>query len=542
MSTDTAPRISAVDLEDAPVASRPLPGDRATPTVQRPAPPAPAPREVDQATSERSDKWLVPLLVLVVGMFMSVLDTSIVNVAISAIQTDFGGSTADVAWISTAYSLVLGVVVPASAWLGDRLGMTRVYIVSLAAFAASSALCGLAWNLDSLIAFRVVQAIPGGLLPALCLTMVYRLVPPAKIGAAMGIYGLGIIVAPAIGPALGGYLVEYVSWRLVFYINIPVGILGVVAAVIWLPKFAQAQTRRFDFAGFATIATALVSLLLAFSEGPSWGWTGYRVLGLIALGLLSLAAFVVVELEVEYPLLNLRVFRNRLYSTSLIAMSVMMTGLFATLFYIPLFLQEGLGYPALTAGLLVLPQALVMGVCMPIAGRLYDKIGPRYLAFFGLLIAATGTFLLTGISPDMTRGELVWWMCVRALGTGLAMMPIMTGGLSSLPGFLTTSGSAINTVSQRVSAALGLAALTAVVTNQQGGLMSARAALVPAGSMSPGEVMAVYRQTQLDVLAASYSNVFLVTGILTLVAAVLCLGLRSGSNPHAGGGGAAMME
>ena len=183
-----------------------------------------------------------------------------------------------------------------------------------------------------------------------------------------------------------------------------------------------------------------------------------------------------------------------------------------------------------------------MAVLMPVAGRLYDKIGPRYLAFFGLLIAATGTFLLTGISPDMTRSELVFWLCVRAAGTGLAMMPIMTGGLSSLPGELTTSGSAINTVAQRVSAALGLAGMTAVVTNQQGGLMGARAALVPAGSMRPGEVMAVYRQTQLDVLAASYSNVFLLTGSLTVVAALLCLMLRSGPNPHAGGPGAAMME
>jgi len=537
VSTDTAPPLATVDLVDRPVtAPAPRP-------ITPPAPAAPSRRPTATVGAEGvGDNWIVPLAVLIVGMFMSVLDTSIVNVAISAIQTDFGGSTADVAWISTAYSLVLGVVVPASAWLGDRVGLGRVYMWSLAAFAIGSALCGIAWNLDSLIAFRVVQAIPGGLLPAVCLTMVYRLVPPAKIGAAMGMYGLGIIVAPAIGPALGGYLVEYVSWRLVFYINVPVGILGLVAAIIWLPKFAQAPTRRFDVFGFLAIATGLVSLLLAFSEGPSWGWSGYRVLSLIALSVLSIATFVVIELEVEHPLLNLRVFRNRLYTTSLLAMSVMMTGLFATLFYIPLFLQEGLGYPALRAGLLLLPQALVMAVLMPIAGRLYDVIGPRYLAFFGLLIAATGTFLLTGINPDMTRSELVFWLCVRAAGTGLAMMPIMTGGLSSLPGNLTTSGSAINTVSQRVSAALGLAALTAVVTNQEGGLMGARAALVPAGSMSPGELASVYQRTQLDVLAASYSNVFLITGILTLIAAGLSLMLRSGANPHAGGAGAAMME
>jgi EmrB/QacA subfamily drug resistance transporter len=538
VSTDTAPPITTVDLEDAPVR-------RAAPPAARPPAPPAAPQKSAARPSSGREAWVVPVLVLVAGMFMSVLDTSIVNVAISAIQTDFGGSTADVAWISTAYSLVLGVVVPASAWLGDRFGIARVYTLSLAAFALSSALCGLAWNLDSLIAFRVIQAIPGGLLPAVSLTMVYRIVPPARIGAAMGMYGLGIVFAPALGPALGGYLVEYVNWRLVFYINIPVGVLGVAAAIILLPKFAPAITRRFDLFGFLTIATGLVSLLLAFSEGPTWGWTGYRVLGLIALSVLSLAAFVVIELEVEYPLLNLRVFTNRLYTLSLLAMSVMMTGLFATLFYVPLFLQEGLGYPALRAGLLILPQALVMAVLMPVAGRLYDKIGPRYLAFFGLLIAAAGTFMLMGISPDMTRSELVMWLCIRAAGTGLAMMPIMTGGLSSLPPVLTTSGSAINTVAQRVSAALGLAALTAVATNQQLGLMASRAALVPASGathMSPGELMGLYRQTQLDVLAQSYSNVFLVTGILTLVAAGLSLMLRSGPNPHGGGAGAAMME
>ena len=526
------------------------------PTARRAAAPPPAERPtraarpgrqvVEHSPSDDSAvRWGVPLAVLIAGMFMSVLDTSIVNVAISTIQTDFGGSTADVQWISTAYTLVLGVVVPSSAWLGDRFGLARVYTVALAAFAIGSALCGLAWNLDSLIVFRIIQAIPGGVLPAVTLTMVYRIVPRAKIGTAMGMYGLGIVFAPALGPALGGYLVEYFSWRLVFYINVPIGIIGVVAAVIALPHFASAKSQRFDALGFVTAATGMVALLLAFSEGASWGWTSYRILILIVGGLLCLALFVVIELEVEHPLLNLRVFRNRAYTFSLLVMSVMMTGLFATLFYVPLFLQAGQGYQAFDAGLLILPQALVMAVLMPVAGRLYDVIGPRYLVFFGLLIAATGTFLLTGINPDMTRHELVFWMCVRAAGTGLAMMPIMTGGLSALPPNLTTSGSAINTVAQRVSAALGLAGLTAVVTNQQGGLMAARAALVPSSGtahMPPGELMALYQRTQLDVLAQSYSNVFLLTGTLTVVAALLCLMLRTGPNPHAGGAGAAMTE
>jgi EmrB/QacA subfamily drug resistance transporter len=480
---------------------------------------------------------MVPLAVLITGMFMSVLDVSIVNVAISTIQVELGGSTADVAWISTAYTLVLGVVVPTSAWLGNRFGLGRVYTLSLAGFAIASALCGLAWSLNSLIAFRVIQAIPGGLLPAVTLTMVYRIVPRQKIGTAMGLYGLGIIFAPAIGPTLGGYLVEYVSWRLVFFINVPIAIVGVIAALVALPKFPAMPTERFDLWGFVTVAMGLVALLLAFSEGHSWGWTSYRVLILITGGILMLALFVVIELEVDHPLLDLRVFQFRAYTVSLIAMSVMMTGLFATLFYVPLFLQAGQGYPALNAGLLIFPQALVMGFLMPIAGRLYDRIGPRWLAVTGLLIAAYGSYLLAGINPDMTRSEIVLWTCIRAGGVGLAMMPIMTGGIASLSQDLTTTGSAINTVVQRVSAALGLAGLTAMATTQQAQLAAGRTALLQADSsqvahLNFAQFYGLYRQTQLAVLANSYSNVFLLTAATTVLAALIALLLRSGPAEH----------
>ncbi len=324
----------------------------------------------------------------------------------------------------------------------------------------------------------MIQAIPGGLLPVVTLTMVYRIVPRQKIGTAMGMYGLGIVFAPAIGPTLGGYLVEYVSWRLVFYINVPVAVLALLAAAVALPKFTRAPTRPFDVWGFITVAIGLVALLLAFSEGASWGWSSYRVLILMVGGLLSLALFVTIELEVDHPLLNLEVFRSAAYTTSLIIMGVMMTGMFATLFYIPLFLQAGQGYQALDTGLLLLPQALVMAVLMPISGRLYDKIGPRWLVVSGLLVAAFGSYGLARINPDMTREEVVMWMCIRAAGVGMAMMSIMTGGLASLNPHMTNSGSAINTVVQRVSAALGLAALTAMATAQQAQLTQGRADLL----------------------------------------------------------------
>jgi EmrB/QacA subfamily drug resistance transporter len=311
--------------------------------------------------------------------------------------------------------------------------------------------------------------------------MLYRIVPREKLGAAMGLYGLGIVVAPAIGPTLGGYLVEYVDWRLIFYINVPVGILGAVAAALVLPKFPGVPGRRFDVLGFVTIAGGLFALLLALSEGESWGWHSYRVLGLITVSVLSLALFVVIELEVADPLLDVRVFRYWAFTNSLLLISVLMVGLFGVLFYIPLFLQQVQGMGALDAGVTLLPQALVMAVLMPIAGRVYDRIGPRWQATIGVTIVAVATYLMHHLTIDTSREQIIWWLMLRAVGLGIAMMPIMTGGISAIPTAQVNAASAFNNVAQRTSAALGLAVLTAIFTTQSAQQMRGRAALLPEG-------------------------------------------------------------
>jgi EmrB/QacA subfamily drug resistance transporter len=505
--------------------------DQLTTVTPRPTP-APA------ATRAPAVGWGMPLAVLIVGMFMSILDTSIVNVAIPTMQNDFGATPQDIQWISTAYTLCLGVVVPASAWLGDRVGLKRLYLISLVAFSMASALCGLAGGLNSMIIFRILQAIPGGIIPVTCLTALYRVVPKEKIGTAMGLYGLGLVVAPAVGPTLGGYLVEYVSWRLIFFINVPIGILGAAAALAVLPTFAKPASRALDVPGFATIATGLFALLLAVSKGPDWGWTGYRVLMLFTVAALSLALFVVTELQVSEPLLDLRVFRYRPFVNSLLLISIVSIGLFATVFYVPLFLQEGQQLPAFDTGLLLLPQALVMLVCMPIAGRLYDRIGPRVPAVTGLAICAAGLWLLRGISADMTHTEVIWWLMVMALGIGLAMMPIMTGGLSTLPAEMINSGSALNNVVQRVSQAIGLAGLTALATTLQAQDLADRSGLLNSFTTDPRAtalqrqgplgLYPLWQRTNLEVLASAYSNIFLIITILLLVAALLALFLRHG--------------
>jgi EmrB/QacA subfamily drug resistance transporter len=277
-------------------------------------------------------RWPLNLAIVVVGMFMTILDVTIVNVAVPAVQREFGGSLEDVLWIATAYTLTLGVCIPLSSWLGDRIGVTKLYIFSLIGFAFGSGLCGIAWSLDSLIAFRVMQAVPGGIIPVLAMTMCYRLVPPRYAGVAMGAYGLGGVTAPAVGPVLGGWLVEHVSWRFVFLINLPIGLVAGVAAIFLLPRIAKVAVPRFDFVGFTTIALAMSALLLAASKGESWGWDGYRIQILLVGGGLLLARFVVVELHLEHPLLDIRLLGNLQFTLSVIVVAMNFVNLMATVF------------------------------------------------------------------------------------------------------------------------------------------------------------------------------------------------------------------
>jgi EmrB/QacA subfamily drug resistance transporter len=490
--------------------------------------------------------WLPPLVVLVSGMFMSVLDTSIVNVAIPEMQNIFGVTADDIEWIATSYTLVLGVVVPASSWLANRVGMTRLYIVALLAFAAGSALCGIAWDLESMIGFRVLQAIPGGVLPVVSLSMLYQIVPKERIGSAMGLYGLGVVVAPAVGPTLGGYLVEYVDWRLIFFINVPIGILGAIAAYLVLPTFPGRPAGRFDVLGFVTIASGLSALLLALSEGQSWGWTAYPTVILIILGFLCIALFVVIELEVDNPLLDVRVFRVWPYANSLLLITVLSIGLFSVLFYIPVYLQQARGLGAFEAGLVLMPQALVMAVLMPIAGQIYDRIGARVPAVVGLLIMSVASYLMQDLTAVTSQGEIIALLCLRAFGTGLCMMPIMTSGISAVAPTIVGSASAFNNVAQRVSSALGLAALTAFMTITQAQLNADRAGLLdPLNRMpalGPGPegrelgTMAVYQQTQTQVYVSSLDDVMLITTVMSVIGLVLALFLRNGRSAPAGGG------
>jgi EmrB/QacA subfamily drug resistance transporter len=532
-----------IDLTpDAPPARAIAPQSAAPAPAAPAAPRATAPAASGATTPVEGSSWVVPLVVLIVGSFMSVLDSSIVNVAIPKIQLELGATAESVAWVVTGYSLALGVIVPVSGWLGLRIGQTTLYVACIAGFAAASALCGLAWNLDSLIGFRILQAVPGGILPVVTLTMLYEIVPRDRIGAAMGMYGLGVIVAPAIGPTLGGLLVDAINWRVIFFINVPIGVVGALAALAVFPRVRPTSWPRLDVWGFLAAGYGLFALLLAFSEGESWGWTGYRVVILLASGLLSLALFVVIELEVDHPLIDLRILRTRPYTLSLMLLAVTMTALFTGLYFLPQFLQVVQGLTALEAGLTLLPSALVMAVLMPVAGRLYDAVGPRYPVVVGLLIIAYGSYLVAGMTPSTPRGDIILWTSIRNVGIGVAMMPMMTAGVSALTPALTSAGSAMNNVVQRVVSSVAVALFGALNIGDAAQMSADSEALVPSGpqlsqlqAQGPAGLYAVYQQIQSAATTQTYANGFFISTWLCVGGAVLALLLRSGRAPSSGG-------
>jgi EmrB/QacA subfamily drug resistance transporter len=297
-------------------------------------------------------KWIVALVVII-GVFMSVLDTTIVNIAIPRLQTAFGADLHSVQFVSTAYLLTQGVVTPTTAFFANRFGIKRYYIAALLAFTTGSALCGLAWSLPVLVFFRILQGLGGASLFPLSLSLLFQEFPPGERGRAMGVFGVPALLGPALGPTLGGYIVTFADWQLIFYINVPIGIIAIILAALLLRERPAEQRPSFDVAGFICSAVGLASILYAFSEVSTYGWGSTIVLSFLGVGVVALALFVIVELTITQrggaPLLDLRVFASRLYSMSTVAYVLAIFTLFGGLFLLPVYLQSLRGLSAFQA-------------------------------------------------------------------------------------------------------------------------------------------------------------------------------------------------
>jgi EmrB/QacA subfamily drug resistance transporter len=424
-----------------------------------------------QVTQQRGldYKWIVALVVII-GVFMSILDSTIVNIAIPRLQTVFGADLHSVQWVLTVYILTLGVVTPTTAFFSDRLGIKRYYIFSLALFTLGSALCGLAWSLPALIFFRILQGIGGASLFPLSLTLLFQEFPAGERGTAMGFFGVPALLAPALGPTLGGYIVTYADWRLIFYINVPIGIVAVILATLFLRETGRRVNTRFDIPGFIFGTLGLAAVLYGLSEASTDGWGSTTVVGCIAGGLLALAIFVVVELVIAnrggQPLLDLRLFANGPFTTSTIANLFVVFALYGGLFLMPVYLQNLRGLSAFQAGLILLPQAFASMVSVIVGGQLVDRIGVRAVVIPGLIVLAIANSQLSTITLYSPYPWIQLMLILRGFSLGMVGQPIIVSMMSEIRPRMLPQASAMSTVTRSVASSLGIAVLATLVQTQ----------------------------------------------------------------------------
>ena len=417
-----------------------------------------------------SYKWLVAIVVIL-GAFMSVLDQTVVNIAIPRLQNAFGADIHSVQWVVTAYLLTQGAITPTAPYLANNVGIKRSFILSLIAFTLGSLLCGLSWSLPMLILFRVVQGLGGAVLLPLSFTMLFREFAPGERGLALGTLGIPTLLAPALGPILGGYIVTFSSWQLIFFINIPIGIVAVILATLFLREARAPGRSHFDLPGFITAAYGLAALLYAFSETTTAGWGSVKVLGFLFSGALSLIAFIAIEITTAHrggqPLLDLRLFTNRSFAAGNIALVFVIFGLFGSFFLIPIYLQVLRGQSAFQAGLILLPQALAAMVSVVVGGRLVDRIGVKAVVLPGLLLLGFATWQLTFI----TLNSPFWWLqlllVLMGLSLGLTGQPLVVAALADVrEAQQVADASTITTVTRSVAASMGVALLATYVQTQ----------------------------------------------------------------------------
>ena len=408
-------------------------------------------------------KWKV-LISVMFGIFMIILDSTIVNIAFPTLRSEFGASLSDAQWVLSIYVLALGITTPVSGFLADRFGIKRVYLIGLAIFTIGSFLCGVAPSLWLLIAARALQGFGGGLAQPLGPAQLYRAFPPKEQGTALGLFGIALVVAPALGPILGGWLVDIQLWRAIFFVNVPIGIVGVILGSRFLPDYRTDRHPSFDPLGLITAMIGFGSILYAASLAETSGWTGSATVIAFVIGVVALVINVIVELYVvKEPMLNLRLFANPTFLNASLVGYVATIALFGAEFLMPIYLQSFRGRTALEAGFILLGVAATSAFATPLAGRLFDKIGPRLIVTVGFTILCVNTWQLAQIRSDTAISYIVFLLALRGLAVGLTLQTTFTTSLSSIPLNMLPRGSSLLNSTRFVVQAVAVAALATVL-------------------------------------------------------------------------------
>ncbi len=418
-------------------------------------------------------KWTAAAVVL--GTMMSILDTTIVVVALDDLRKTFGTTLATIQWVTTGYLLALALVIPLSGWAVDRFGARRSWLVALTLFVVGSALCGMAWSAESLIFFRLIQGLGGGMIMPIGQTILARAAGPARMGRVMGVVGVPTVLAPVFGPVLGGLIITYAAWQLLFWVNIPIGIVALAVAWKALPKGEENHAHKLDVVGLMLISPGLAALVYGLSQTGVNGqtFTTPKVMWLLIFGVGMLTAFCLWALRAKVPLLDLRLFRHRTFSIASLCIFLMGAALYGGLFLMPLYYQVARGQTALVAGLLMCPQGLGAMAVMRWAGTLADRKGARAVVPIGSAIIVLGTIPFTFLTPTTPYWTLALSMVVRGVGMGLSMMPLTAASYRGLAHSDVPRATTTTSILRQIGGSVATAVL-AVLLQQQFDLAHAK--------------------------------------------------------------------
>ena len=448
---------------------------------------------------------VIVAVVYVCGMLMNSLDSTIVNVALATLGRQFNVPPSHIESVVIGYLVSLAIFIPASGWLGDRFGTKRIFLLALGLFTGASMLCGLAQSINQLVLFRIMQGVGGGMLTPVGMAMLWRTYPPQERVQVARILMFATILGPASGPVLGGLLIDTLSWRWAFYVNVPVGVTAFLIGLLFLHDHREPTAGGFDLPGFCLAGAGFASLMYALSEGPSHGWGSPGILIPAAASIILLAAFAAVELRVPNPMVQLHLFSNRLFRTTLTTSLFASAGFVGVLFLVPLFLQEVRGASPLASGLTTFPEALGVVCSTQIVARLYPRVGPRRLMFGGLLGVATSIALLCTIDLDTNAWIVRLLMFMIGVGMAYVFLPNQAASLATIPRESTGRATTLFSAQRQLGAALGVAVLSSVL-----------AALGPTRTGANGSVAPHF---------PAYRAAFLAAACLSIIASLLALGV-----------------
>lgn len=452
------------------------------------------PDKLDKAT-------LMVAGVVVLGAIMSILDITVVSVALQTFQREFDADAADVAWTMTGYTLALATVIPLTGWAADRFGTKRLYLLAVLLFTLGSVLCAAATTLPMLVAFRVLQGLGGGMLMPLGMTILTRAAGPERVGRVMAVLGIPMLLGPIFGPILGGALIDNASWHWIFLINLPIGIAAIAYAAVVLPSDEVSPSESFDWLGMVLLSPGLAAFLYGVSSIPDTGTVmATKVLLPMVVGALLIAGFVPWALSRAnlHPLMDLRLFKNRNMTVAVLAMSLFAVAFFGASLLFPLYFQQVRGESALDAGLLLAPQGVGAMLTMPLAGVLADKIGPGKIVLTGIAVITVGMGMFTQLTAESSYLFLLTALFVMGLGMGGTMMPIMSAALATLREHTIARGSTLMNIIQQVAASIGTALFSVILTNGITDRVS--------GATNPAELPGL--------LADAFATVFVVATVL----------------------------